>query len=314
MVVETSLEFDLSRLLCIVVLLSLPAIGWAQQHVVIVQGLEGDPVYGEQFSAQVVGIETASQSLTAAANVHVLRGADASRRAILDLFQQLSQAANLDQLIVYLIGHGSYDDHDYKFNLPGPDLTGADIAEALDAITTDNIVLVNTSSASGALKELVQKDRRVMVLATRSGSERHATRFGVFFAEALATATADIDKNKTVSVAEAFGYAERKVADYFERNGQLATEHALLQGERADRFALAKLNKPVPRPAQRPVTAQLAKLLGQRDVLSTEIDALRLRRDELSPADYQGELMPKLLELARIEGAIEAEQGGTADD
>ena len=309
-VIATSLEFDLTRLLYIIVLLSLPVRGLAQHHVVIVQGLGGDPVYGEQFTTQVASIETASRSLAAEANVHVLRGADANHDAILGLFQRLSGATDLEQLTVYLIGHGSYDDHDYKFNLPGPDLTGADIAQALDAFATDNIVLVNTSSASGAVKELVQKDRRVIALATRSGSERHATRFGAFFAEALAAETADIDKNKTVSVAEAFRYAERQVADYFERNGQLATEHPVLVGDRADRFPLAKLSKRL----QHPATDQLAELLEKRQALNAEIDSLRLRRDELSASTYQEQLMPKLLELARLEDAIEAEQGERTGD
>lgn len=300
----------MSRLLCIAVWLFLPVLGWARHDVVIVQGLEGDPVYGEQFTAQVASITTASRSLTAESNVHVLQGAAANQDAVLDLFQRLSEAADLEQLTVYLIGHGSYDDHDYKFNLPGPDLTGAEIAQALDAFNTDNIVFVNTSSASGALEALVQKDRRVTALATRSGSERHATRFGIFFAEALASETADVDKNKTVSVAEAFRYAERQVADYFERNGQLATEHAVLQGERADRFALAKLSERVPAPT----AGRLAELLAQRDTLNAQIDALRLRRDEMAAVDYQQALMPKLLELARVEGVIETQQGGSTDD
>lgn len=303
----------MSRLLCIATLLSLPVIGWAQHHVVIVQGLGGDSTYAEQFATQVAGIEAASASLTET-NVHVLQGPDASRDAILDLLQQLSEAASLTQLTIYFVGHGSYDDYDYKFNLPGPDLTGADIAQALDGFNIDDIVFVNTSSASGALTELVHKERRVTALATRSGSERHATRFGVFFAEALANETADINKNKTVSVAEAFGYAQRQVADYFERNGQLATEHAVLHGDRADRFALAKLSQRSLAPAPDPATGRLAELLEQRDALSADIDALRVRRDELPALDYQAALMPKLLELARLEGAIEAEQEGAADD
>jgi hypothetical protein len=308
--VAASLEFDLSRLLCIALLWCLPVIGMAEHHVVIVQGLDGGPAYGEQFTAQVANIEIASLSLTQDSNVHVLRGADANRDAILELFQWLSESAALQQVTVYLVGHGSYDNHDYKFNLPGPDLTGAEIATALDEFETDDIVFVNTSSASGALEELVHKQRRVTVLATRSGSERHATRFGGFFAEALSSETADVDKDKTVSLIEAFRYAERQVADYFDRNGQLATEHAVLHGERADRFALAKLSKRAPGTANGP----LAGLQQQRDSLTAEIDTLRLKRDEMSAADYQGALMPKLLALARLEGAIEAETEGQNGD
>jgi hypothetical protein len=74
--------------------------------------------------------------------------------------------------------------------------------------------------------------------------ERHATRFGSYFAAALDDPTADIDKNQIISAAEAFSFAERQVDDYFERNGQLATEHPRLEGERADRFGLARLGAP----------------------------------------------------------------------
>ena len=61
-----------------------------------------------------------------------------------------------DQLSVYLIGHGSYDEHEYKFNIAGPDLTDSDILEALNQVPSGNQVLVNTSSASGAGGELWQ--------------------------------------------------------------------------------------------------------------------------------------------------------------
>ncbi len=300
----------MNRLWCIAALLTLPAVGLAKHHVVIVQGLGGDPVYSGQFTEQVTRIEAAARSLPGDTAVHVLRDGGATREAFLALFSRLAEAAEATQLTAYFIGHGSYDEHDYKFNLPGPDLTGADIAGALDEVGTDDIVVVNTSSASGALAELVNKDRRVVALATRSGSERHATRFGGFFAAALASDGADTDKNKTVSVGEAFRFAARQVADYFEGNGQLATEHPVLHGERADRFVLARLGKPAPRP----VAGRLTALFEQRDTLSADIDALRLRRDELSVTDYQAQLMPKLVELARLEAAIEAEEEARGDD
>ena len=229
------------------------------------------------------------------------------------LFQKLEASVRPgDQIFVLLVGHGSFRSEQSRFNLPGPDLTGGDISEALDSVNIDNIVFVNTSSASGALGELVQKERRVVALATRSGSERQCDLGN--YAICTFFETADINKNKTVSVAEAFGYAERQVADYFERNGQLATEHAVLHGERADRFALAKLNQRPADPRPSPATDRLAELLEQRDALNAEIDALRLTRDEMPALDYQAKLMPKLLELARLESDIEAEQGGAVDD
>nr|MDJ0906560.1 hypothetical protein [Woeseiaceae bacterium] len=198
--------------------------------------------------------------------------------------------------------HGSYDDYEYKFNLPGPDLTGEDIVAALDALPAGTQVLINTSSASGAIVELATADGRIVILATRSGVERHATRFGGYFAAALGSDAADTDKNARISVAEAFRYAERQVADYYDSNDQLATEHPVMGGESADRVALARLGGPPPRVAD----TALAELVAEREALNAEIEDLRLARDDMAAADYQSALLDRMLELARIEDAIEA--------
>ena len=56
---------------------------------------------------------------------------------------------------------------------------------------------------------------RVVITATRSGGERNATRFGGFWAEALASDEADRDKDGTVTAQEAYDYARRKVGDAY---------------------------------------------------------------------------------------------------
>ena len=284
-------------------LLSLPAM--AAMHAVVIEGLPGDPAYAEQFDRQVAAIRTAAESITDANRIHVLRGDAASRDAVLQQLEALVPDLNADDWIaLYLIGHGSYDEYEYKFNIPGPDLTGEDIAAALDNLPATNQLLVNTSSASGAIAELVARENRVVVLATRSGAERHATRFGIHFAAALSDTSADIDKNNMISVAEAFHFAERRVSDYFEGNNQIATEHAELDGDRAERLTLSRLGGS--RPAI--VDTALAELITDRDGLNEEIEALRLERDSMSATDYQSALLGKMLELARVEDAIELRQ------
>ncbi|MDH3266578.1 MAG: hypothetical protein OEM25_06395, partial [Gammaproteobacteria bacterium] len=156
--------------------------------------------------------------------------------------------------------------------------------------------------------DLLSKDDRVVILGTRSGVERHATRFGTYFAAALSNSTADIDKNKLISAKEAFDFAARQVADYYEDNGQLATEHPRLEGQRTDRVSLARLAAP----QASIVDVAIASLIADRDALNAEIDALRLGRDDLPLPDYQALLLEKLLELARIEDAIEAQTGRPA--
>jgi len=295
----------MKRLTSLAGLLLLPALTFAELHVLVIEGLPGDQVYAEQFDRQVTAISTALRSVTETERVRVFRSDDVSRDAVLGHLRSLqSEVRSSDQFALFLIGHGSYDDVEYKFNIPGPDLTGEDIAASLDELPITNQLFINTSSSSGAIADLVASDDRIVVLATRSGAERHATRFGNYFAVALSDPSADIDKNGRISVEEAFRFAERQVSDYFERNDQLATEHATLDGARAERVVLARLSGAQPNV----VDTALGELIADRDALNADIEALRFARDDMPPADYQSALLQRMLELARVEDAIEARQ------
>lgn len=284
------------------VLLLAPAIGLAELHVVVVEGLAGEPRYAEQFAEQTSSLERAAESLGAADRTRVFRAQDATRDSVLKYFAGLkSTVVADDQVAIYLVGHGSYDDHEYKFNIQGPDLTGEDLAEMLAGLAARSQLFVNLGSASGALADLMASENRMLILATRSGVERHATRFGSYFAAALSDPAADIDKNQLVSAAEAFGFAERLVDDYFERNGQLATEHSRLEGERADRFSVARLGAA----RQGSSDTVLHELIATRDALNADVDALRLAQDNMTPAEYRSRLFQVMVELAEAEDAIE---------
>jgi hypothetical protein len=288
MVVAPPLEHDLNQIRHSIgaLLIMLPVAALADLHVVVIEGLGGEPRYTEQFEEQVAAIVSAAQSLTADSRIRVFRADEVARDDVLDYFAGLeSDVSEADQVALYLVGHGSYDDHQYKFNIQGPDITGEDIAGMLDRLPSASQLLVNTSS-------------------TRSGVERHATRFGSYFAAALDDPTADIDKNQIISAAEAFSFAERQVDDYFERNGQLATEHPRLEGERADRFGLARLGAPRLATDDR----VLNELIAERDSLNARIDSLRLEQENLPPADYRSALLRNMIELAETEEAIETRQ------
>jgi len=277
----------------------------AATQIVIVEGLGGEQRYSEAFAEQRQAIAQASRSLVPESDLHVVPVDAASREAILELFAGLSAGADSnDTIYMYLVGHGSFDEHDYKFNLPGPDLSGADILQLLEEHPAGTQVLIDTSSASGTLKDLLQNERRLLILATRSGAERHATRFGTYFSAALADTAADTNKNNSVSVGEAFRFAERLVADFYARNDQLATEHPQMIGERADRLVLARLESAVPVS----VDTELQALLAERQQMNNDIEALRLRRDAMAADAYQAELLQRMLDLAQLENRIEARQ------
>jgi len=300
----------MSRVVSMLALALLPLAAAAELDVVIIEGLGGEERYADQFAEQVDVIEQASLGLTTAGRVKTFRSGEFSREEVLSHFDSIGgRLAAEDRLAIFLIGHGSYDDHEYKFNIGGPDLTDADLFALLENIAAGNILLVNTSSSSGATADRLKADGRTLILATRSGAERHAARFGSYFFAALNDSTADLDKNRIISAEEAFRFAERQVSDYFERNGQLATEHPRLEGSQAARFSLARLDDA--RPAQD--DAELQRLLGRRDELNGDIEGLRLRRESMPAAEYQSELLERMVELATLEERIEARERELAD-
>jgi len=288
-----------------VLLIVVPVAAFSEMYIVIVEGLGGEPRYTEQFAEQVAAIEGAARGLTANNRIRIFRADEDSRDEVLQYFEGLKgRIAGDDQIALYLIGHGSYDDHEYKFNIPGPDLTGDDIAGMLNSLPSNSQLLVNTSSASGAMADLAENDNRMLILATRSGVERHATRFGSYFAAALDDPTADIDKNQIISAAEAFGFAERQVDDYFERNGQLATEHPRMEGDRVGRFGVARLV--VARPSSD--DSVLVELIKDRDAMNARVEALRLAQEDMTAEDYRSQLLHNMVELAKTEERIETRE------
>jgi hypothetical protein len=309
MAVASPLEHDMNGFArkALAIFLLAPALAGAESYVVVVEGLGGDEEYTRQFADQVAAVATAAATMTGDANIRVFPADSVARTAVLDHFERLAGGTDAgDQVAVYLIGHGSYDEYEYKFNIAGPDLTDIDLADALNALPSRNQLLVITGSASGAVAEALEDDRRLLVMATRSGAERHATRFGNYFITALVDPGADLDKNQLISVVEAFQFAERQVKDYFDRNDALATEHARMVGSHADRFSIARLSSRSQSTTRS--DAELDRLIASRDVSNAAIDELRLARDRMSPEEYQSALLQKLLELAATEDAIESRQ------
>jgi len=188
-----------------------------------------------------------------------------------------------------LVGHGSFDERDYRFNLPGPDVTGAEFADWLSGAPPQRQLVVVATSASGALLEPLQASGRTLVTATRSGGERNATVFARYLAESLGAAGADTDKDGYVSALEAFRYAEHRVTGHYAERSEMATEHPTLQGlEPAVRFARL----------EPPAAFDVAPDDGRVAELEAAIEALRADKASRDPEAYFAELQRLLLELA----------------
>src|SRR5690606_14228209 len=213
----------------------------AEPYYLIVAGLGGEPRFDERFAEQAEKLaEAARRTAGTSDQVVVLKGEDATQDNVRAAFGKLAATlSSTDSLIVFLIGHGSFDGDDYKLNLPGPDITGKALGELLAGVPAGAQLVMNSTSASGAVLEPWTADGRTVITATRSGAERTATRFAEHWIAALSTGEADVDKNGLISAQEAFDYASRRVADSYESEGTLATEHPQIAGENAARFTVA---------------------------------------------------------------------------
>jgi hypothetical protein len=219
-----------------------------------------------------------------------------------------------DVLMIVLIGHGTFDGVDAKFNLVGADLESAQWAELLAGLP-GRVIVVNTSSASFPFIERLTGPRRIVIAATDSVAQRFDTVFPEYFVKAFQGEEADIDKNQRISIWEAFAAATADVRRHYQRRGQLSTERALLDdnGDGVGREAAGKgddgslasqvyLDEPLP--GAPPTDQVLLQLLQKRAAIEAELDELKVRRSFLRPTEYQQEFERLVIELARVNQEI----------
>jgi hypothetical protein len=234
------------------------------------------------------------------------------------LAQIAREAKAEDEFTLVLIGHGTYDGEVYKFNLPGPDISGEDLAILCDRIPAKRQLIVNTTSASGGSVGALQKAGRIVIAATKTGTEKNATVFARYWVDSLRDGSADTDKNEAITALEAFVYADRKTASFYESQKRLATEHAVFEdtgkkeavrapsaengeGQLAANFTVLRIGsaqKAANDPAKR-------TLLDEKEQLERKIDLLKYQKAAMSAEDYKKQLSDALLELARVQGELD---------
>ena len=213
----------------IVLLLVAPMVR-ADTFYLTIAGLGGEPEYEQRFTGWAKDLDKLLKTAEPNAHVDTLVGTGAVKTAIEAKLRDIAkQAKPDDSVVLMLIGHGSYDETDYKFNIPGPDITATEMANLLDKIPAKHQLVVDMTSSSGGALVSFQKPGRIVITATKSGTEKNITYFARYWIEALRDPAADTDKNDVISALEAFRYAEQKTAKFFESQNRLATEHPLLE-------------------------------------------------------------------------------------
>jgi len=297
----------------------------APTALILVVGAEGSPEFGEAFreaagrwqaAADTAGVETTTVGLDEPS------GAEDHELLRTRLGETPTNSPN--PLWLVLIGHGTFDGQRAKFNLRGPDVESTELAEWLEPFERP-VAIINCASSSGPFINHLSHPGRVVVTATRSGSELNYTRFATYMAAAIADPAADLDKDDQTSLLEAYLAASHGVEEFYKQENRLATEHALLDdnGDRAgtppDWFEGVRAIKKakdgatadglrahqlhlVPSDRERNMPAEVR---ARRDEIELTIAAMRDKKASMEEDAYYAELEPLLIELARLYESLE---------
>ena len=318
------------RMLLLLLLLLAAGAARAAPGLLVVSGIGGEEAYAQQFRTWAIEMLDAAQQRLGLAGERIVwlcespardapRCAGESRReAVLAALARLARDGEADApLLLLLIGHGTARDGRALFNLPGPDLSADDLAEALDAVAGRRVAVVNTSPASAPFATVLAGPGRVVITATASAAENDHTRFAAHFVAAYAGAAADADKDARVSLLEAFRFAAAEVAREYSVKQQIATEHAMLedsgdgQGSRepaadgADGALAAQFHLALS-PGAHSDSPLVRELERDARELVARVAALRRQRVAMAPQRYEQALEELLLALARNRRALRA--------
>lgn len=288
--------------------------------VIVVVGVEGDQEYGNVFAAQADAWTEIVKS-TGAKGI-LIGGPEASTATDRERLQAALASEpkqGRGELWLVMIGHGTFDGKEAKFNLRGPDVTTADLAEWLKPFARP-MAIIDTSSASAPFLNKLSGAGRVVITATRSGAEENYTRFGTHFVKALLSPDSDYDKDGQVSLLEAFLAGSANLAEFYKTEGRLASEHPLIddngdglgtppdwfRGVRAIKRAANNAAPDGPRALQLALIHSAREknlspeVKAQRDALELKLAALRETKARLDEDEYYRQLEQILLQIAAL--------------
>lgn len=289
----------------------------ADSYFLTVAGLGGEPEFESRFEDWAKQLDMIYRS-DPGAKVDTLSAAQATKANVEAKLRALASTKPDDQVVVTLIGHGTFDDREYKLALPGPDLSATELGQLLDKIPARQLVVDMTTSSGGAIP-ILEKPKRVVIAATKAGTEKSSVAiFPRYWIEALRDPAADTDKNDTISALEAFKYAQAKVEKFFTTQNRLATEHSVIEdagkgdgvkdpsaengeGLAAGRFILVHLGASAA-VAKDPAKQQLVKHLEDLDA---QLDQLKYEKASIDPADYRKQLQKLMIDRAQTQEELD---------
>ena len=298
-------------------------------QLLVVTGLSGEPSYAAMLTSLGRSMVAAARERWGLADSNIIYLAEqhapaagttgrSDRDGVIAAVSRLAASGGGNGVVVVLLaGHGSEQAGVAQLNLPGPDLTAPDLALALQAFGRRRVVVVNAASASGGFLGPLASPSRIVITATKTGTERNATRFGEFFVKALTSDEADADKNGRISLAEAYRYARQEVIRSYQSARRLLTEHSQIDdngsGTGSAELAgaggrAAAISVPL-KVEEQSTDPRGAQLLAERRGLEAAIAELRGRKAATDSVAYERELERLVVALAETNQRIRAVRG-----
>ncbi len=327
----------LLRIICVIFILTIYTTpnALAERYTVIVCGSGGEEEYLKKFldwgarlrSALVERLHFSSSLLTwLAADYEEGQGVD--RLSTLDnirsCFNDLAgRMTNVDDLFLFLIGHGGYLRSELKLHIPGPDLTAVELKSLVDSVPAKRFIMVNASSRSAGFINVLSATNRILCTATKSVVEGNAAEFMEFFLQGIEDGSADRNHDDRISTLEAFQQAAALTDAWYTSQGLLATEHALVDddGDGLGTRVLADVDEDEKRgESDKPADGALAENCYLKDYtfpasvpnnlvenyrsLMDRIYALKRRKVELDSRDYYQQLETLFIQAAKTNREI----------
>jgi hypothetical protein len=292
--------------------------GDPERHVIVAVGAPGEEEFGKVFAESAQQwVKTCGTAGVGTTVIGLAEEDDGREKLKAALQREAARAAG--ELWIVFLGHGTFDGREARFNLRGDDVLAGELAEWLAPVKRP-LVFINCASASAPFLNKLSGPGRVIITATRAGSEGNYARFGKYFSAAIGDAAGDLDKDGQTSLLEAFLAGARATAEFYETEGRLATEHALIDdngdglGTQADWFKGIRAVKRakagaavdglrahqihlVRSAAERALPAEVR---AKRDELELQLAQLRDRKTSMSEDDYYAAVEKLMLELAKV--------------
>ena len=208
-------------------------------HVVLVGGINKDPeeirskdramLRLSRYFADTVGVPAERLHVLVAKDSYVTTATgESTADAVRATLAQLAGLSGEDRLVVYYTGQANLVGDSLRLNLPGPDLTHTELAEALAPLHPGLMVVILDCPGAGVAAKPLAAPNRVLVLSARS-DQPTSTRFSDYFVAALEETESDFDSDGSVTLLEAFQRTAQQLDALFREQSLLKSENALLE-------------------------------------------------------------------------------------